>query len=191
MENFSAKVADFFVQEGSIEKEEAEIFRYGLEILLDNIGTMALLMLIGGIVDRILETSIYLLVFCSLRQFTGGYHAKTRRGCHMATIVGYLLFLIEMWLLTGKQIAYRNMLFIMGMAYVICFGVILVFAPVEHKNKPLTEMKKRKNRRYALGEMLLLGGGIAILYSSLPEVSFAILVTLIEVALLIIIGRKR
>lgn len=191
MENFSAKVADFFVQEGSIEKEEYEIFRYGLEILLDNISIMALLVLIGGIVDRILETSIYLLVFCSLRQFTGGYHAKTRRGCHMATMAGYLIFLIEMGLLTGKQITYRNISLVMGIVYIFCMGVILVFAPVEHKNKPLTEMKKRRNRRYTLGEMLLLGGGIAILYSSLPEVSFAILVTLIEVALLIIIGRKR
>lgn len=190
MEKLSTKAADYFVQNKVIEEEEYDICRYGLEIMLSSAGDIILLMLLGMLFHRTLETGIYLAVFCSLRRYTGGYHARTRLGCRMATLAGYLLFIMEIRMFASNMVLFDSTPVVMGIIYIICLGVIFYIAPIEHCNKPLTEMKKRKNRRGALGEMFLLGGGIVFSYSNLPAVSFAILVTLIEVALLIIIGRR-
>lgn len=190
MDKLSTKVADFFVQNKVIEEEEYDICRYGLEIMLGSARDIILLVFLGIFFRRMLETGIYLAVFCSLRRYTGGYHARTRLGCRMATLAGYLLFIIEIKLFVSKMVMFDSTPVVMGIIYIICLGVIYYTAPIEHCNKALTEMKKRKNRQGALREMFLLGGGIVFLYSNLPEVSFAILVTLIEVALLMIIGRR-
>lgn len=188
--NFPLKQQIFFVQNKVIEEEEYNICRYGLEIMLDSAGDITSLLLLGMLFRCTLETGIYLAVFCSLRRYTGGYHAKTRHGCRMATLAGYLLFIMEIKMFASNIVLFDNTPVVMGIIYIICLGVIFCIAPIEHCNKPLTEMKKRKNRRGALEETLLLGGGIVFSYSNLSEVSFAILVTLIEVALLIIIGRR-
>lgn len=94
MDKLSAKVADFFVQNKVIEEEEYDICRYGLEIMLGSTRDIILLVLLGMFFRRMLETGVYLAVFCSLRRYTGGYHAKTRRGCCIATLAGYLLFMM-------------------------------------------------------------------------------------------------
>lgn len=147
MEKFSTNLADFFVKNKVIEEEEYDICRYGLEIMLGSARDIILLMLLGMLFRRTLETGIYLAVFCSLRRYTGGYHAKTRRGCCTATLAGYLLFIMEIKMFASSIALYDSTPVVMGIIYIICLGVIFCIAPIEHCNKPLTEMKKRKNRR--------------------------------------------
>ena len=75
--------------------------------------------------------------------------------------------------------------------YFLCLLIVIVYASVQHKNKVLTESICKKNRIKAIGYTLLFGAIIYIFKFKLPMVSFAVLATLIEVALLMIIGRRK
>lgn len=187
MKELSTKIVNFFVYEQIIKKEEADVYQYGLEILMENTTITIAFGTLGIALRKGLQTVIYLSVFCGLRRYCGGYHAVTKRGCHMATIFSYLLFLAGIFAL--KKIT-RNLWCVMVITYIVCLLTILLLAPVEHMNKPLTKRVRMVNKRKALLWTILLGGVILKLHQNLPEVSFAILVTLIEVALLMIIGRS-
>lgn len=69
----SAKIVDFFVHERIIEKDDYEIYLYGLEVLAENIGMTLTFLLIGIVMGKGWDTGIYIGVFCGLRRFCGGY----------------------------------------------------------------------------------------------------------------------
>lgn len=60
----------------------------------------------------------------------------------------------------------------------------------QHKNKSFNGVNMQKNRIKAIGYTLLFGSIIYIFKFKLPMVSVAVLATLIEVALLMIIGMR-
>ena len=74
--------------------------------------------------------------------------------------------------------------------YFVCLTIIILYAPVQHKNKILSESMHRKNRLKAIVYTLLFGVIIYIFKIEFPVVSFAVLGTLIQVALLMIVGRR-
>lgn len=49
MSGLSKMIADFFVRENVIEHEEYEIYKYGSDILIENIGTTIFLICLGFI----------------------------------------------------------------------------------------------------------------------------------------------
>lgn len=54
-------IADFFVRENVIEHEEYEIYKYGSDILIENIGTTIFLICLGFIFNKEISTLILLL----------------------------------------------------------------------------------------------------------------------------------
>ena len=187
MKILAAAIVNFFIQERIVPKEESEIYEYGFEILIENTVITIMLLAVGIFLKSGLETVIYLSVFCGLRRYCGGYHAKTRRGCHAATFLSYLLFLTEVSLFREIK---QDLWWLGAVIYMSCVMIIVLLAPIEHKNKPLTDQVRRTSRRKSILWTMLLGVVMFKMYQKIPEVSFAILVSLIEVALLMIIGRK-
>ncbi|MBQ3514081.1 MAG: accessory gene regulator B family protein, partial [Lachnospiraceae bacterium] len=77
------------------------IYYYGYETLIYSIWQMLLLLVLGMIMNRIVSTVIFLMVFVSMRKYTGGYHAETRMGCTFMTVVCYVTVLVMTgWLST-------------------------------------------------------------------------------------------
>ncbi|MBQ8040751.1 MAG: accessory gene regulator B family protein [Lachnospiraceae bacterium] len=187
MTGISTKIVDFFVREKIIEKEDYEIYLYGLEVLAENMGMTLAFLLMGIVIGRGWETGIYLSVFCGLRRYCGGYHAKTKRGCHCASFLTYMAFLFGCEVIGKIDTVFGG--WALGL-YIFCFLAIWRLAPVEHPNKPLTDVDRKRNRKKSLVGTILLGCLMILMNQKLPKVSFAILVTLIDVALLMIIGRR-
>ena len=52
MSGLSKMIADFFVRENVIEHEEYEIYKYGSDILIENIGTTIFLICLGFIFNK-------------------------------------------------------------------------------------------------------------------------------------------
>lgn len=78
MSGLSKMIADFFVRENVIEHEEYEIYKYGSDILIENIGTTIFLICLGFIFNKEISTLIFIAVFAGIRRYSGGYHAKTK-----------------------------------------------------------------------------------------------------------------
>ena len=171
MRKITARIVHFFIESKVIDETDQEIYEYGLEILSENVMLTVFLILFGVAIGRGVETGIFLFSFCWLRRFCGGYHAKTKRGCHIAHFYKVInKYMVEI--------------------YFVCLAIIILYAPVQHKNKILSESMHRKNRLKAIVYTLLFGVIIYIFKIEFPVVSFAVLGTLIQVALLMIIGRR-
>ena len=92
MRKITARIVHFFIESKVIDETDQEIYEYGLEILSENVMLTVFLILFGVAIGRGVETGIFLFSFCWLRRFCGGYHAKTKRGCHIATFITYIVF---------------------------------------------------------------------------------------------------
>lgn len=86
----------------------------------------------------------YLIGFVPLRVFGGGYHAKTHLSCILFFSSFFLLFIFLKDIL---QTAPYIEIF-------LCFFVlilVLLFAPVEARNKPLSVESRKQNWRRSVG----------------------------------------
>lgn len=136
MSGLSKMIADFFVRENVIEHEEYEIYKYGSDILIENIGTTIFLICLGFIFNKEISTLIFIAVFAGIRRYSGGYHAKTKLKCYILTITNWAVVIVLQRL--QQKFGFTRF----GIELIICcmvFMVMFFFAPVENPGKPLFE----------------------------------------------------
>ena len=87
------RMVQFFYENNVIKKDDMEIYEYGLELLLSSILQIIAVLLISVVVGKLLVTIMFLLAFCTLRTFAGGYHAETHFRCFIILLFVYSIFL--------------------------------------------------------------------------------------------------
>ena len=140
---FFMKVSEFIVDiliEGDvINKEEKKLYTYCFETVLFVAINIITTIIIGFFFREVLATILFMVVFISMRVFAGGYHCKTEMGCYFLSMVVHI-FIIG---------TYRFFSFISNVGgLIVCFFnvfFIILWSPVESKNKPLGVIEKRKN----------------------------------------------
>lgn len=138
MKNLSYKFANILVKNDIIENDDFEIYRYGFEVLLYFLLNIFIAFFIGIILDKFIHTIIFLSCYCTLRQFTGGYHAKNYIECALSFAIIYLITIF-----TANHIDTYNHKFLLILFMTISTLIIYKLAPLEHRNKPLTQNEKR------------------------------------------------
>lgn len=148
--------------------EDRRYYIYGIELVLNNVLICLFIAAIAIITKTILISIIFSLSFCMLRAYTGGYHSKTYLRCFCISVINYIVMLI-----LNETLEYK---FILSCVFLgISVPLIIKFAPVEHKNKPLSiEQKKRYKRISILILSLITAGFIATCFFSKLDISFAI-----------------
>lgn len=139
--SLSYKFANLLVKNEVIENEDFEIYRYGFETLIYFIVNILVALFIGIIFDRFMHTIIFLSCYCTLRQFTGGYHARNYTECTLTFVVIYILTIFSANNIDIYAYKYLSILFM-----IINIGVIYKLCPLEHRNKPLNENEKQNYR---------------------------------------------
>ena len=96
------------------------------------------------------ESFLFLLCYCPIRQFTGGYHADNYKKCLLSFILIYIgnVYFIEV--LMNKKVDYI-IIVLMSLSYI---GIYFL-SPLEHRNNPLSKKEKLKYKKIA---MLLISG---------------------------------
>ena len=84
------RITAFFIKKGIWEEEKADVYEYGLDIIISSVSLTSLLLIMGVFLNKLLHTIVFILVFTLLRTQSGGYHATTRLGCAATTIFLYL-----------------------------------------------------------------------------------------------------
>lgn len=137
------KITSLFIQNGA-EKEDREVYEYGLLIILSNLITVSVLLLLAVLLGIIKEMFCFLTVFISVRHFAGGYHAKRYQSCFVISLVSCLLLVYA-----GKYLYVKR-----GLALVLLLvssAVIFCLAPVRPKEQVLKEDRavyhKKMSRR--------------------------------------------
>lgn len=136
----SHKIGNNLVHSNVIKEEDAEIYIYGINQILVSVLNVSSALIIGLILDMILESVIFMAAYIPLRSFVGGYHAKTPVRCYILSLIMITV------VLTGMKY--------LPVAEIVCYAVLLatvlivfLLSPVEDKNKPLDEIEQKVYRK--------------------------------------------
>lgn len=144
-------VVDLLIRHQIIENQQAPIYQYGFEILISSAVTCMIAVGLGIVFKCLSASLLYFGMFVVLRSICGGYHANTYWQCNM---VFFLVTTIVLSLFRSLPISKFNELHYCIIA--LSLLITAVYAPVENKNKPLTNKQKTIFRIIGIGMTLLL-----------------------------------
>lgn len=142
----SRSVVNLYIRKGAVTEEYRDAYQYGVELILSTILDDLLVLGIGFLIHRWIESILFLAIISTVRIYTGGYHANSYLGCTVATVCNYLVCVLLQYL-TG-QLFWAIPFGVFGL---FALAVIIKWAPVEHENRPLEEGEYPKYRRLAIG----------------------------------------
>lgn len=90
----SSHIVKKMILNNMIDKNEKELFIYGIELIISNISSIFIVLLLGILFHKLIEAITLLISLWILRYYAGGYHAKTMLRCSCITILTFLLFVI-------------------------------------------------------------------------------------------------
>lgn len=141
----ASDIAYFFYRKNIIPENKLEEYVFGFEILLADLSILLIIGLLCVLVDKIAESIIFMLSFIILRRQTGGYHANSHINCNIIFISTYLIFLIILF-----ELPYDLQFPIIICEIVVSLVLILLLAPIEHPNSPISRSKYNRCRKNSI-----------------------------------------
>ncbi|MCI9141957.1 MAG: accessory gene regulator B family protein [Lachnospiraceae bacterium] len=169
---------------GIIEKEEEELYFFGIKQLILFLVNLATTMVIGIMVGMLWQSIVFSAAYIPLRRYAGGYHATTPKRCYWLSSILILCALIIVKCLPLSKATILGTLAVAAL-------VIIFRAPVESRNKPLSTTEQilyQKKSRIILGLETVL-----VIYFSLNfiEVAACIAIAIGCSAFVLIVPEKR
>ena len=147
------KLASFFAQKliqvGSVKEEQRDVYEYGLEILLADIGYLIIFLLFATVTGTMLQSLFFLVGFILLRRFAGGYHANTYTKCHIMFLINQMIF-TAIIKLVPEHFYFALIISLVSISLV----VIWMLAPVDNNTRRFIKNEynifRRKSRIYSV-----------------------------------------
>ncbi len=180
----SKNIAQFFCEKNIIPLDEINSYAYGYEIMIMSAINWGIIVAIMFVTESYLETISYISVIILMRHHTGGYHAETHLICGIISIASYIIVLFASACLPQNIVAY----FIFATIF-ISFCIVFKYAPVEHKNNPVSKSSIKKHRLCSLIFFILfLATAIVFLYLNYYSLALSISLSLFQVSISILLG---
>ena len=179
------RLTDWLITKEAVSIDEKELYEFGIFHLLLNIIDTVSILLLALLFREVISTVFYIICFCTLRRYAGGYHAKTVFTCYLLTLtaaLGMLVLLKQFDFIAPVQFA---IWFISGM-------IILLFAPIQNVNKILDDIEKVIYQKRTIITWLIQTIGMVLLYwLDFSNCFEAILISHVYVAISMIVGKMR
>lgn len=130
-DSMADRFAKYLTEEDCICAEEADAYRFGIEVTFLKLVHIASYLLIAVCMKRVLEFIVIFGIFYAFRKNTGGFHARTRLGCYLFSCTAVAAAL----LLAGAELSGK---ITMGLT-AACLIVLFCISPVRHENRSLEE----------------------------------------------------
>ncbi len=179
MNTYINKIVNYINRSNDLTELQIKKICFGLECLLGEIGKSVIYIFIFSILGLLNYFFIAFTFFCILRIFAGGLHRNSYWECFFTT-----LFVFS----TSIYVGYTNILNneVQTLLIVISLILIIMYAPVDHPNKPIINKDRRKKiKLYSIGVFILLVGASYLLSDKLH--STAVFALFIE-ALTLLLG---
>ena len=191
MEKIANALTNRLYANKNLPEELREVYAYGFKLLLADVTNAAVVLLLGLLLHRFTVSLVFVVTLCSVRNFSGGFHAKTFHACRLSMLLTFFITLGAFELLVRCQ-TYLNgaLLILLALLGAANTGMMVLLAPVPHPNKTLNDEQKAKNKAKAV----ILTAALSVLsilctFLGIRE-GIAIAVTLTAVSVLMPIGRK-
>ena len=145
IQRLSKKLANAWVESNVIPHEDAEIYEYGLQLIIATGIGIAIIIAFSLICGIPAAWIFYIAAFIPLRTTAGGYHAKTQFSCIALFSITFSVFLV----LILKFSVFTSYIYIVFCA-IFSLALIFIFSPVQASNKPLTKKTATRNRIISL-----------------------------------------
>ncbi len=149
----SKRMASFFVRQKIIKKIDEEVYEYGLQLLLSTVLNAVIALLLAIVSGTVIPCLFYLSAFVVMRKSAGGFHAKTHFGCCCILIAVLCCFIAFIKFVPTEIYAAISII-----SLIIAAVTILLFAPLEHENKPLSDKDKVRLRKVSIAYMVVISG---------------------------------
>lgn len=135
LSKISTQIAIFISQNGGT-KQKINIYKYGIECLLNEFISDLLLIILGILFNQLIEILIWNLSFTFIRIHIGGFHASSNRNCILIGIViSYLHFYLNfIW----YKLSWQTII----LFFICCILFSYIYAPIVHPNRQLTSAQK-------------------------------------------------
>lgn len=180
----SKRISHFLYRNNIITEKDMEIYQYGFEIIFSTIIGLAIIIFIGIVLHMFWQSILYYLIFATIRQYTGGYHANSYLKCNL------FFFVVSFFTLGMTKLCYTSDLYTITPHVLILIITILSIyklAPIENQNKPMTDNELKRNHKFAMAMTSALVLISCILFNYQLEISVLIAFTLFSVSMLILL----
>lgn len=180
----SKALTNFLANKKILPCEEIEVYEYGFELLISSVIGFLIVLVSGLIFNNLLKSMLFYFIFVTVRPFCGGYHADTHFKCKLTFIIVYAAVMIFSSIFAANyDIIYQLLVLAV---YIL---TIILYAPVEHPNKPLDLDERKRNRNISVVlAVVLSAGSFVIAYFSI-EYATIITLTLLSVSILMMITK--
>lgn len=144
IDRIAYQISCYMISRGVLGQDYLSICKLGIEVIISTLITTAGILVLGYGMGMLWEAILFCLCFTTLRNYSGGYHAKTRISCNVIT---WLEAFGVLW--TVKELSGIKPV-MLWIEVVVVIVVFLLFAPLENKNKPLSSNIKNKNRKWMM-----------------------------------------
>lgn len=138
----AAILTDKFIKTDVIEEQQREVYLYGFEMLISNIVYVFVFLILAILTQTILCSLLFGISFFITRSIAGGYHAATYSMCHLLSLLNQVLFILLVTLLSQELHPVASVVSIL-----MSSGILLIFAPIDHPNKPFIKTERKRFRR--------------------------------------------
>ncbi len=151
LSKLSAKITLAFINSGQIDEGERELYEYGFFILLSNLLFFAVVLVTGILCGKILQGILFFIAFRCIRQYAGGHHAKTELRCQVLSSAAIICSIL---IIKGLEAISLPWLAVIPAA--IGTVSVLLFAPLDTPEKPLSPAEQKHFRKIAYIILLIL-----------------------------------
>lgn len=81
LSEISKLCARVLFEKNAIEEKDVNEARFGIEVFITHIITFGSIFIIGAMTNCLTKTVLFCIVFCHLRSFSNGFHAKSFFQC--------------------------------------------------------------------------------------------------------------
>ncbi len=137
------KIMKMFSNAGLVDDENREIIEFGLTRFVDMTVSWLFAILCAALMGNVLVGLLFEVCYMFLRSYVGGYHAGSKKSCFYLTYISTLIFIVLIFVLDINKIA-------MSIGMLLFDLAIVIFAPVQSRNKPLNAVEKKVYRKKSI-----------------------------------------
>lgn len=134
MEALSEKIITNMIKSGVSIEADREIYVYGLTQLFRTLLNVFSTVIIGFCMGMLLESIVFVICLMFIRSYSGGYHSNSPLRCYIISVIAVIMALGSIKLSVWNE--YSSVL-----VMVISNGILLLYAPIGHRNKQLEEIE--------------------------------------------------
>lgn len=133
---FSGFIVNLAAAKNVIKPNQVDECIYGINTLLTSSLNMLTALIIGLIFNKFFEMVLFIVVYKTVRKYSGGRHSATALGCYIVSVITYIIAVLCIEFCSLPS----SVLIIISFAA----SVVLAFiSPIEAEKKPLNSVEKR------------------------------------------------